>query len=65
MSETLNRELLAWVAAKIQDAQGQHLTGELRIQMHEGHIQRIRSERVYIPPRSDQQGADQIEKDNC
>jgi len=54
MSE--NRELLAWTASVLSREMGNHTTGEVRVQIHEGTIQRVRVERTERPPNSGQQG---------
>ena len=46
-----NRELLAWAASVISREMGNHTTGEVRVQIHEGTIQRVRVERTERPPR--------------
>lgn len=47
-----NRELLAWAAAVISREMGNHTTGEIRVQLHEGTIQRVRVEKTERPPKS-------------
>ena len=43
------KELLAWVAAILQREQSEGTTGEVRVQLHEGIIQRARVEKVEKP----------------
>lgn len=47
-----NRELLAWAATVISREMGNHTTGKVTVQLHEGNIQRVDTERVERPPKS-------------
>lgn len=44
-----DRELLAWVAAILERERSRETTGAVRIEMHEGKIQRVRVESVERP----------------
>lgn len=46
-----HRELLAWAAAIIERENGRGTTGEVRIQLHEGVIQRVKVEATETPPK--------------
>jgi hypothetical protein len=46
-----HRELLAWAAAIVDREHGRGTTGEIRIQLHEGIIQRVRVETTECPPK--------------
>lgn len=46
-----HRELLAWAAAIIEREYGRQTTGEVRIQLHEGVIQRVKVEATETPPK--------------
>lgn len=53
MSETrAHRELIAWAASIIDREHNRKTTGEIRIQLHEGNIQRARVESTEVPPKS-------------
>jgi hypothetical protein len=44
-----HQDLLAWVAAIIEREHGRETTGEVRVQMHGGVIQRVRIEATETP----------------
>lgn len=44
-----DRELLAWVATIIERERGRETTGAIRVEMHEGKVQRVRVESVEKP----------------
>lgn len=44
-----DRELLAWVASIIERERGRGTTGAIRVEMHEGKVQRVRIEAVEKP----------------
>ena len=46
-----HQELLAWVAAIIDREHQRGTTGEVRVQLHEGTIQRARIEATETPPK--------------
>lgn len=48
-----DRELLAWVSSRLQQAQREGVTGEVRVQLHEGVVQRVRQESVESAPKVD------------
>ena len=47
-----DRELLAWVATIIERERGRGTTGSIRVEMHEGKVQRVRVETVERPGES-------------
>ena len=46
-----SRELLAWAASIISRELGNHTTGEVRVQIHEGTVQRVKVEKTETPPK--------------
>lgn len=46
-----NKELLAWAAAIIAQAQTREIHGEIRIQMKAGTIASVRVEESFLPPK--------------
>lgn len=46
-----NQELLAWVAAILERERERETTGSVRVEVHEGNIQRVRIEAVEKPPK--------------
>lgn len=46
-----HRDLLAWAAAIIDREHCRGTTGEVRVQLHEGIIQRVRIEATETPPK--------------
>ena len=44
-----DRELLAWVATILERERGRECTGAIRVELHQGKIQRIRVEAVEKP----------------
>ena len=47
-----HQELLAWAAAIVDRENKRQTTGEVRIQMNEGNIQRVKIEATEKPPKS-------------
>lgn len=50
-----DRELLAWAASTLSREMGNHTTGEVRVQLHEGTIQRLKVERTERPPKRERE----------
>ena len=48
-----DRELLAWVASIVERERKRGTTGAIRVEMHEGTVQRVRVESVEKPAKSE------------
>lgn len=51
-SPRTHAELLAWVAGILERENCRSTTGEIRVQLHEGVIQRVKIEATEVPPKN-------------
>lgn len=48
-----DQELIAWVASVVERERQNGTTGSVRVELHEGQVQRVRLEAVEKPPKEE------------